>query len=92
MFELVYKEYVSDTIKFYNKYKNHNSVSWGKLQKEIKDVFTDMKYQGVLTYRMVPDFGKNKKEEIINLIKNNPTLLRDEKARQRIKHLEGIAI
>lgn len=61
LFELTYKDYVKDSIRFYNKYKTKDSISWEKLHQILKDVFVDMKYQGVLNQKMVPIFGRNKK-------------------------------
>ncbi len=61
LFELTYKHYLKYTVRFYNKYKNKDSVPWEKLHPILKDVFDDVKYQGVLSYNMVPIFGNNRK-------------------------------
>lgn len=87
LFELDYRRYISESIRLYNTYKKTNSVSWDKLHLALKEVFIDMRYQGVLKTYMVPLFGLNNKDKIIELIKNTPALLIDEKARRRISYL-----
>lgn len=45
LFEITYLKYLNDSIRFYNKYKSRESVSWQQLNIVLKDVFVDMKYQ-----------------------------------------------
>lgn len=89
LFEIIYPHYVSDAIRFYNKYKQHDAAPWEKLHQVLRDVFIDMKYQGVLDHKMVPTFGLNNRAAIIRLIRSNPMLLRDEVARGRVQHITG---
>lgn len=89
LFELTYQKYIVDSIRFYNKYKKTTSVSWEKLDSTLKDVFVDMKYQGVLYSDMVPIFGRNKKQDVINLIKSVPILHSHEVGRGRISYIQG---
>ncbi len=89
LFELTYQKYIVDSIRFYNKYKKTTSVSWEKLDSTLKDVFVDMKYQGVLTMEMVPVFGKNEKQNVIDLIKTNADLSSAERARGRVSYIQG---
>lgn len=88
LFNLTYKKYLSDSIRFYNKYKRIDSVSWQALLPVLKDVFVDMKYQGVLSYKMVPIFGLNRRDKLIVLIQETPTLINYE-SRGRIAYIEG---
>ncbi|QGX91729.1 hypothetical protein EFZ10_08870 [Tatumella sp. TA1] len=89
LFELTYKGYLSDSIRFYNRYKKHDSISWGNLHPILKDVFVDMKYQGVLNQKMVPIFGRNKKNDVIDMIKGNIVILSFEQGRGRIPYIQG---
>jgi hypothetical protein len=88
IFELIYKDYVRDSIRFYNKYKKQDSVSWEKLHQILKDVFVDMKYQGVLKDKMVLIFGRNEKSDVIDLIKGSTVLLSFEPGRARIPYIQ----
>lgn len=89
LFELTYKDYVSDSIRFYNKYRKQDSIAWENLHPILKDVFVDMKYQGVLNQNMVPIFGRNKKNDVIDLIKGNIVILSFEQGRGRIPYIQG---
>lgn len=89
LFELTYKDYVIDSIRFYNKYRKKDSIAWGKLHPILKDVFIDMKYQGVLNQKMVPIFGRNQKNDVIDLIKGNIVILSFEQGRGRISYIQG---
>ncbi|MTD42646.1 hypothetical protein GIX45_29250 [Erwinia sp. CPCC 100877] len=89
LFELTYQKYIVDSRRFYNEYKNVTSVSWERLDSGLKDVFIDMKYQGVLTIEMVPIFGRNEKQALINLIKTTPGLSAAEPARGRVPYIQG---
>ena len=88
LFELDYRRYVDESVRLYNAYKKTDSVNWDKLHPVLKEVFIDLRYQGALRSEMVPIFGLNNGNEVINLIKKTPALLRDEKARNRIKYIK----
>ncbi|MEW5290433.1 hypothetical protein ABW286_14790 [Erwinia papayae] len=87
LFEKVCARYVKDSIQFYNKYKKQDSVLWSKLHKTLREVFVDMKYQGALSFEMVPVFGFNDKESVIALISKNIKLLADEPGRCGINYI-----
>lgn len=89
LFEIVYVDYVYDSIRFYNKYKSHRAILWEKLDQRLKDVFVDMKYQGRLTKTMVKCFEGNARHDVIKLIRSNAGLMDDERNRSRIRYLEG---
>ncbi|EXU76802.1 pesticin C-terminus-like muramidase [Erwinia mallotivora] len=88
LFENVYRNYLYDAIRFYNKYKNSGSESWNKLDKKVKDVFVDMKYQGVLSKNMVKFFEKNNRFDVIYLIENDKYLMSYESSRGRLGYLK----
>ncbi|EOS95448.1 hypothetical protein LU631_04160 [Erwinia tracheiphila] len=88
LFEITYSTYVKDSIRFYNRYKKHDSVAWEKLHPALREVLIDMKYQGTLAISMVPLFGKNKKEDVIKLIKQTSELREHEPVRRRIAWLQ----
>lgn len=48
-----------------------------------------MKYQGVLNQKMVPIFGRNKKNDVIDMIKGNIVILSFEQGRGRIPYIQG---
>ena len=87
LFENIYKEYIKDSVRLYNKYKAKESVDWKDLHLALKDVFVDMVYQGRFRREMVVYFGENKKESVIKFIKNDAALLSDEMGRQRIPYI-----
>ena len=87
LFEAVYDEYIIDAKRFYNKYCKPASISWLDLDQRIKDVFIDMKYQGVLRTDMVRFFSNNDKNDVVRLIKTHSRLKKDDENRQRIKYL-----
>lgn len=92
LFENIYKEYSDLAESFYNKAKNNrklvNAISWGKLNPVLKDVFIDMRYQGVLDGEMVRAFASNNKDDVIKLIQNTQILNEYERNRNRIKYIE----
>lgn len=88
LFELIYRDYVYDSQRFYNKYKKPDSVPWERLHPILKDVLVDMKYQGALDRMMVPVFGKNQKENIIKLIRTTPVLMTAERGRRREEYIQ----
>ena len=89
LFNLVYMRYQSDAEIFYNKYKSNDSLQWRSLDVKIKDVFIDMKYQGVLHRNHILIFEKNNISDIIQLIQSTPKLNQYENARNRIGFLKG---
>ncbi|WP_241574553.1 hypothetical protein [Rosenbergiella nectarea] len=89
LFNLTYSRYEVDSMRFYNKYKTSTSVLWEALHPILKDVLVDMKYQGVLSFDMVPIFGLNCKDRVIELLKNNQATKPYEASRGRIAYIEG---
>lgn len=89
LFNLTYSRYEVDSMRFYNKYKISTSVLWEALHPILKDVLVDMKYQGVLSFDMVPIFGLNCKDRVIELLKNNQATKPYELSRGRIAYKEG---
>lgn len=75
-------------MRFYNKYKTSTSVLWEALHPILKDVLVDMKYQGVLSFDMVPIFGLNCKDRVIELLKNDRVSRLYEESRGRIAYIE----
>lgn len=88
LFEKVYAGHVKDSIRFYNKYKKQDSVSWGELHKVLKEVLIDMRFQGALRHEMISVFGKNKKQDVIKLINGNAFLANYESARGRVRYIQ----
>lgn len=86
LFNTIYPSYASDAVRFYNKYKKSNSVNWDKLHPALKEVFIDMKYQGILTQKMVYVFSENDSKKIISLLQKTPD---DERRRSRVDFLMG---
>jgi len=88
LFNLTYSRYEVDSIRFYNKYKISSSVLWEALHPILKDVLVDMKYQGVLSYEMIPTFGLSSKEMVIELIQNNQSTRLYEESRGRVAYIK----
>lgn len=88
LFTLTYSRYEKDSIRFYNKYKIATSALWEGLNPILKDVLVDMKYQGVLSFEMVPIFGLNSKDKVIELLKNDRVSTLYEASRGRISYIE----
>ena len=88
LFELDYNRYINESIRLYNLYKKTDSVSWDNLHPVLKEVFIDMRYQGVLKSYVVSIFGLNNKGDVINLIKKTPALPVHEAARGRVNYIK----
>jgi len=88
LFNLIYSRYEVDSTRFYNKYKISTSTLWEALHPILQDVLVDMKYQGVLSFEMVPIFGLNNKERVIELLKNDRVSTLYEASRGRISDIE----
>jgi hypothetical protein len=88
LFEIVYPEYVTDSIRFYNKYKKHGAVSWDNMSPRLRDVFVDMKYQGVMSGMYMRYFEKNSPQEVIGLIKEILSVRKNNRFMERLKYLD----
>ncbi|WP_241592126.1 hypothetical protein [Rosenbergiella epipactidis] len=89
LFEKTYLHYSNDSQRFYHRYKSPHCVTWEQLKPPLKEVLIDMKYQGRLAISMIPIFGKNEIDRVINLILHSAKLSSDEGGRQRVRFLEN---
>ncbi|WP_241647840.1 pesticin C-terminus-like muramidase [Rosenbergiella metrosideri] len=90
LFQKTYEKYVQHAIYFYKKYKGIESIEWNRLDPRIRDVFVDILYQGLMNKDLVKYFEKNKKEDVINMIKKTKGIMMYEKNRGRIKYLNNV--
>ncbi|EOS93558.1 pesticin C-terminus-like muramidase [Erwinia tracheiphila] len=87
LFEEVYRDYLIDSIRFYNKYKKNDSVIWDKLDYRLREVFVDMKYQGNMFAETVKYFEGNDISTVVRLINSRPLLKKYEPGRKRLLFL-----
>ncbi|WP_241627551.1 hypothetical protein [Rosenbergiella epipactidis] len=89
LFNLTYPKYEIDAKRFYEKYRRINSPLWDELNIKLRDIFVDMKYQGVLHKVHVLTFEKNSANEVIELIESRQEIRQYENGRNRVKYLKG---
>lgn len=89
LFEKTYLHYSNDSQRFYHRYESPHCVTWENLKPPLKEVLIDMTYQGRLAISMIPIFGKNEIDRVINLILHRAKLSSDEGGRQRVRFLEN---
>lgn len=83
----MYRDYLIDSIRFYNKYKKNDSVIWDKLDYRLREVFVDMKYQGNMFAETVKYFEGNDISTVVRLINSRPLLKKYEPGRKRLLFL-----
>jgi hypothetical protein len=90
LFELVYPEYLNDTIRLYNKWKNtiNSNIDWDNLHVAMREVLVDLRYQGRLKQEIIHIVIHNNSEKLISYIRNSPIIMSYEKGRKRIPYLE----
>lgn len=89
LFEITYSSYVSDAKRFYARYRSSTSLDWGEIDLRIRDIFIDLKYQGLLQKIDVLEFESNNINNVIKFIKESPKIMYYEKNRKRINYLTG---
>jgi len=89
LFEITYTDYLIDAKRFYNKYRSPRSLNWQELNLRIRDIFIDLKYQGLLKKVDTHEFENNDISLVINFIKKSPQIMYYEKNRGRINYLLG---
>lgn len=92
LFNLIYPMYVERTVSNYNHYTSvyPDKVEWDSLDKTVKEILVDFVYQGFTRGPKPMVAGmKNNKKELIEYIKNSPTMMGYEEGRHRINYLEN---
>jgi len=91
LFAIIYPKYVDRAILNYNKWTDGVSGAkpWGELDSTIQEVLVDFVYQG-FTKGPKPMLAgsKNNKQELINYIRNSPSISQYEPGRHRANYLE----
>ncbi|RRZ92939.1 pesticin C-terminus-like muramidase [Erwinia sp. 198] len=90
LFEKIYPDYEVRAKNNYNSWLKNRSdiVPWGSLSLAIKNVLIDFVYQGYTkSARPMLAGAHNNPQELINYIRNTPTLRDDEPDRQRVNYL-----
>ncbi|MCU1790932.1 calcium-binding protein [Pectobacterium polaris] len=89
LFNMVYVRYIEIAKKRYAIHSANvpDRVGWAELHPAIRDILVDFSYQGMEGRKTIPVAAKNDIDLLINLIENEPDLLKYEAGRNRAGYL-----
>lgn len=89
LFNIIYVGYIKIAKNRYADYSANvpDRADWAELHPAIRDILVDLAYQGIPGKKTIPVAAKNDIDLLINLIENEPDLLKYEAGRNRAGYL-----